>query len=81
MIKSSKQNQRKPELAELLTHPAQIDQVDSKNKDLGSSYMIKEKVIKILQLIVGVAKYCSVSMRCPKFRFPIWVIGFVSQRE
>ena len=41
--------------------------------------MIQEKVIKILQLIVGVAKYCSVSMRCPKFRFPIWVIGFVSQ--
>ena len=37
----------------LLTHPAQIDQVDSKNKDLGFSYMIKEKVIKILQLGSG----------------------------
>ena len=60
----------------LLTHPAQIDQVDSKNKDLGSSYMIKEKVIKILQLIVGVAKFCRVSMRCHKFRFPIGVIVF-----
>ena len=46
----------------LLTHPAQIEKgepkVDSKNKDLGSSYMIKEKVIKILQFIVGVAKFC-----------------------
>ena len=51
--------------------------------------MIQEKVVKILQLIVGVAKYCrvSMSMRCPKFRFPIWVIvideleliSFVSQ--
>ena len=51
----------------LLTHPAQIDQVDSKNKDLGSFYMIKEKVIKILQLTVGVAKFCRVSMRCHKF--------------
>ena len=60
----------------LLTHPTQINQVNSKNKDLGHSYMIQEKVIKILQLIVGVAKYCSVSMRCPKFRFPIWVIVF-----
>ena len=39
----------------LLTHPAQIDQVNSKNKDLGPSYMIKEKIIKILQLIMGVA--------------------------
>ena len=28
------------------THPAQkIDQVDSENKDMGLSYMIKEKVI------------------------------------
>ena len=26
--------------------------------------MIQENVIKILQLVVGVAKYCSVSMRC-----------------
>ena len=59
----------------LLTHPAQIDQVDSKNKDLGSSYMIKEKVIKILQLIVGVAKFCRVSMRFDKFRFPIGVFA------
>ena len=41
----------------LLTHPAQIDQVDSKNKDLGKSYMIQDKVFKILQLKVGVAKY------------------------
>ena len=49
--------------------------------------MIQEKVIKILQLKVGVGKYCRVSMRCPKFRFPIWVIvideleliSFVSQ--
>ena len=56
----------------ILTHPAQIDQVDSKNKDLGSSYMKKKKVIRILQLIVGVAKFCiRVSMRCHKFRFPI----------
>ncbi len=40
--------------------------------------MIQEKVVKILQLIVGVAKYCrvSMSMRCPKFRFPIGVIVF-----
>ena len=35
--------------------------------------MIQE-VIKNLKLIVGVAKYCRVSMRCPKFRFPIGVI-------
>ena len=60
----------------LLTHPTQINQVNSNNKDLGHSYMIQEKVIKILQLIVGVAKYCSVSMRCPKFKFLIWVIVF-----
>ena len=39
----------------LLTHPAQIDQVD---KDLGKSYMIQEKIIKNLQLIVRVA--CTV---------------------
>ena len=38
--------------------------------------MIQKKIIKILQLIVGVAKYCRVSMRCPKFRFPIGVIVF-----
>ena len=38
--------------------------------------MIKKKIIKILQLIVGVAKYCRVSMRCTKFRFPIGVIVF-----
>ena len=66
----------------LLTHPAQIYQADSKNKDLGKSYMIQDKAIKILQLTVGVAKYCvcvcvtRVSMRCPKFRFPIGVIVF-----
>ena len=36
--------------------------------------MIQKKIIKILQLIVGVAKYCRVSMRCTKFRFPIGVI-------
>ena len=37
-------------------HPAQkIDQVDSENKDMGSSYMIQEKVIKNLLLGVGVA--------------------------
>ena len=60
----------------LLTQPAQIDQVDSKNKDLWSSYMIKETVIKILQLIVGVAKFSRVSMRCHKFRIPIGVIVF-----
>ena len=60
----------------LLSHPAQIDQVDSKNKDLGSSYMIKEKVIKILQLIEGVAKFCWVSMSCHKFRFLIEVIVY-----
>ena len=60
----------------LSTHPAQIDQVDSKNKDLGLSYMIKEKGIKILQLIVRVAKFCRVSMRCLEFRFPIGVIVF-----
>ena len=42
----------------LLTHPAQIDQVDSKNKDLEKSYIIQDMVIKILQLIVGVDKYC-----------------------
>ena len=66
----------------LLTHPAQIYQADSKNKDLGKSYMIQDKAIKILQLTVGVAKYCvcvcvtRVSMRCPKFRFPIGVILF-----
>ena len=64
----------------LLTHPAQIYQVDSKNKDLGKSYMIQDKVFKILQLKVGVAKYCvcvtRVSMRCPKFRLPIGVIVF-----
>ena len=39
--------------------------------------MIQKKIIKILQLIVGVAKYCRVSMRCPKFRFPIRVIVIV----
>ena len=38
--------------------------------------MIQKKIIKILQLIVGVAKYCRVSMRCTKFRFPIGVIVF-----
>ena len=40
------------------TRPAQkIDQVDSKNKDMGKSYMIQEKVIKNLQhLGVGVAQ-------------------------
>ena len=60
------------------THPAQkIDQVDSENKYMGKSYMIQEKVIKILLLLgVGVAKYCRVSMRCPKFRFPIQIIVF-----
>ena len=42
----------------LLTHPAQIYQADSKNKDLGKSYMIQDKAIKILQFTVGVAKYC-----------------------
>ena len=32
-----------------LTHPAnKIDQVDSENKDVGKSYMIKEKVINNL---------------------------------
>ena len=61
----------------LLTNPAQIDQVVSKNKDLGLSYMIKEEVIKILQLVVEVAKFCRVVMRCHKFRFPIGVIVFV----
>ena len=41
----------------LLTHPPQIDKVDTKNKNLGKSYMIQEKVIKILLLLeVGVAK-------------------------
>ena len=60
------------------THPAQkIDQVDSENKDMGQSYMIQEKVIKNLLLLgVGVAKQFSVSMRCPKSRFPIWIIVF-----
>ena len=38
--------------------------------------MIQKKTIKILQLIVGVAKYCRVSMRCTKFIFPIGVIVF-----
>ena len=38
--------------------------------------MIQEKVIKNLQLIVGVAKYGRVSMRCQKFRFLIWVSVF-----
>ena len=38
--------------------------------------MIQKKIIKILQLIVGVAKYRRVSMRCTKFRFPIGVIVF-----
>ena len=40
------------------TNPAKkIDQVDSKNKDMGYSYMIQEKVIRNLQLLgVGVAK-------------------------
>ena len=34
------------------THPAQkIDQVDSKHKVMGKSYMIREKVIKNLQLL------------------------------
>ena len=34
-----------------------IDQVDSKNKEVGLSYMIQEKVIKNLLLLgVGVAK-------------------------
>ena len=38
--------------------------------------MIQKKIIKILQLIVGLAKYCRVSMSCTKFRFPIGVIVF-----
>ena len=41
-----------------LTRPAKkIDQVESENKDVGSFYMIQEKVIKNLLLLgVGVAK-------------------------
>ena len=36
------------------THPAQkIDKVDGENKDMGQSYMIREKVIKNLQLQLG----------------------------
>ena len=39
--------------------------------------MIQEKVIKNLLLLgVGVAKWFRVSMRCPKSRFPIWIIVF-----
>ena len=39
--------------------------------------MIQEKVIKnLLPLAVGVAKEFRVSMRCPKSRFPIWIIVF-----
>ena len=60
------------------THPAQkIGQVDSENKDMGQSYIIKEKVIKNLLLLeVGVAKQFWVSMRCPKSGFPIRIIVF-----
>ena len=39
--------------------------------------MFQKKVIKnLLLLAVGVAKEFRVSMRCPKSRFPIWIIVF-----
>ena len=57
----------------LWIQPAQIDQGDSKNKDLGKSYMIQDKVIKILQLIVGVAKYCRQGVNeVSQVQIPYW---------
>ena len=42
-------------------------QVDSKSKNMGYSYMFKEKVNNNQKLLqIGVAKYLGVLGRCPK---------------